>query len=234
LYILSCVVHKFFFHGLVLPVDEHFDLAFFRTDHHRLAAHAADHVKRIHRPTPKSQLQGVLLDAFFQRLLQRMLDLEKPIGRAQAPDALVGALVVVVLDPKRRSLHGLLEAVELCPLEELVQDRFPKPFDLAQRHRMMGAGADVLDAVLFHLFLEAGLAAPVRILPAIVGEHLFGNAIFGDTAAVGLQDMGCGLTAIKPQAGDIPGVVVNITDQIGVLTTQPESHYVALPQLVGA
>jgi hypothetical protein len=43
-------------------------------------------------------------------------DLKKPVGRTQTADALVGALVIIVLDPKRGPLHGLLEAVELGAL----------------------------------------------------------------------------------------------------------------------
>jgi hypothetical protein len=68
-YILSRIVDKFFFRLLILTVDEHFDFALFRPDHHRLTAHAAHHVKRIHWPTPKGQLKSVLLDAFFKRAL---------------------------------------------------------------------------------------------------------------------------------------------------------------------
>jgi hypothetical protein len=63
-YILSGIVHKFFFRLLILAVDEHFDFALFRTDHHRLAAHAAHHVKRIHWSAPKGQLKGIFLDTF--------------------------------------------------------------------------------------------------------------------------------------------------------------------------
>jgi hypothetical protein len=66
-YILSRIVDKFFFKLLILSVDEHSDLALFRPDHHRLAAHATHHVKRIHRPAAKGQLEGILLDAFLQR-----------------------------------------------------------------------------------------------------------------------------------------------------------------------
>jgi hypothetical protein len=80
IYILSCVVHKFFF--LAGIVHQHLDLALFRPDDHRLAAHAADHIKRIHRAAPKGQFQNVFLNAFFQRLFQIVGDLEEPVGRA--------------------------------------------------------------------------------------------------------------------------------------------------------
>jgi hypothetical protein len=66
-YILSRIVDKFFFMSLILSVDEHSNLTLFRPDNHRLAAHAAHHVKRIHRPAAKGQLKGILLDAFLQR-----------------------------------------------------------------------------------------------------------------------------------------------------------------------
>jgi hypothetical protein len=66
-YILSRIVDKFFFKLLILSVDEHSDLALFRPDHHRLASHAAYHVKGIHRPAAKGQLKGIFLDASLQR-----------------------------------------------------------------------------------------------------------------------------------------------------------------------
>jgi hypothetical protein len=115
-YILSCVVYKFFFRGLVLAVDQHLDLAFFRPDHHRLCAHATDHIKRVHRATAQCQLQSVFLHAPRKRLFQLVGDLEEPVRRTQPTDALMRALVVVILDPKRGPLPGLLEAVELGPL----------------------------------------------------------------------------------------------------------------------
>jgi hypothetical protein len=65
-YILSGIVDKFFLRLLIFTVDEHFDFALFRSDHHRLAAHASHHVKRIHRPAPKGQLKSIFLHPFFK------------------------------------------------------------------------------------------------------------------------------------------------------------------------
>jgi hypothetical protein len=62
-YILSRIVDKFFFPLLILTIDEHFHFALFRPDHYGLSAHAAHHVKRIHRPATKGQFKGVFLDA---------------------------------------------------------------------------------------------------------------------------------------------------------------------------
>ena len=66
---------------MIFAVNEHLDFAFFGPDHHRLIAHAADHVKWIHRPAPKGQLKRIFLDALFKGTLQIVLDLEKPVGR---------------------------------------------------------------------------------------------------------------------------------------------------------
>jgi hypothetical protein len=51
---------------LILTINEHLDFALFRPDHHRLTAHAAYHVKGIHRPASKGQLKGIFFDAFFK------------------------------------------------------------------------------------------------------------------------------------------------------------------------
>jgi len=232
-YFLSCVIHKFFFTAGLGTVHQHLHLAFFRPDHYRLAAHAPNHVKRVHRTAPKCKLQHVFLHPFFQCLFQIVGDLKKSVGRAQPADTLVGPLVIIVLDPQGGPLHGLFEAVKLGALQKLVQYRLPEPLDFAKRHGMMGTGADVLDTVFFHLPLEPGLAPPVRILPAVVGKHLPGHAVFGNCAPVGLQNMFGRLTAIQSQAADVPAVVVHKADQVRVATRQSESHDVALPQLVG-
>jgi hypothetical protein len=80
-YILSRIIDKFFLVLLILAVDKHFDLALFRPDHHRLIAHAAHHVKRIHRPAPQGQLKGIFLHSFFKGTLELMLNLKKSVGR---------------------------------------------------------------------------------------------------------------------------------------------------------
>jgi hypothetical protein len=103
-------------------VHQHFHFAFFCPDDNTLAPHAPDHIERIHRTAAQRQFQNVFLNALLQRLFQVVGDFEKPVGRTQPPDALVGSLVIVIFDPKRCPLHGLLEAVELSPLEELPQD----------------------------------------------------------------------------------------------------------------
>jgi hypothetical protein len=55
-YILSGIIYKFFSFGRLGAVQEHLHLALFGPDHHRLATHAAHHVKRVHRPAAKGKL----------------------------------------------------------------------------------------------------------------------------------------------------------------------------------
>jgi hypothetical protein len=232
-YILSGIVNKFFFPTGIGAVYQHPHLALFRPDHHRLAAHAPDHVKRIHRPAPKRQLQRVLLDALLQGLSQIVGDLKKPVRRAQPADALVRPPVVVILNPQPAALNRLIEAVKLRPLQKLGENRLPEPLDLAKGHRVVGTRADVPDPVLFHLLLEAGLAPPVGVLPAVVGKHLPRHPVVGHRPPVGLKHVFGRLAAVESQTGDVAAVVVDKADQIGVAPSQPQRHDVALPQLVG-
>jgi hypothetical protein len=162
-----------------------------------------------------------------------MGDLEEAVGGAKAADTLVRPFVIIIFDPEGTSLDGLLEAVELRPLEELSQDRLPEALDLAQRHGMVRTRTDMLDAVLLHLPLEARLPAPVRILAPVIGKHLFGDTVLGHTPAVGLQHVFCRLAAVQSQGDDVATVIVHEADQVGVATRQAEGHDVALPHLVG-
>jgi hypothetical protein len=60
----------------------------------------------------------------------------------------VRPLVVVVLDPEPHPLARGLEAVELGSHQELLPDRLPEPFDLAERHGMMRPALDVVNPIL--------------------------------------------------------------------------------------
>ena len=198
MYLLYRIVDKFFLGSSALAVNEHPDLALLGPDHNRLATHAPHHVKRVHRPAAKSALEGVFRDPLFDRLSQLGGDLEEPVGGTQSPDPLVGPLVVVILYPQRRALDRLIEAVKLRPLQKLPQQRLPEPLDLAQRHRVVRTGTDVLDALFLQFLLKPGLPPPVGVLPPIVGQHLLGNPVLANPAAVGLQHVlgrsGCGTT----------------------------------------
>jgi hypothetical protein len=232
-YILSRIVDKFFLTSTALVVKQHPDFALLRPDHNRLAAHAPHHVKGVHRPAAKGELEGILLEPLFDRLPKIVSDLEESVRGAKPPDPLVRPFVVVVLDPQRGSFHRLIEAVKLRPLQELPQHRLPEPLDLAQRHRVVRPGADVFDTAFLQLLLEAGLPAPVGVLPAVVSQHLLGNPVFGHRPPVGLQHVLGGLASIQTQRGDVSAVIVDEADQVGVVASQPNGEYIALPELIG-
>jgi hypothetical protein len=57
-------------------------------------------------------------------------------------------LVVVVFHPQAHPLARRLEAVELRAHQELLPNRLPESFDLAQRHGMVRPAFDVVNSVL--------------------------------------------------------------------------------------
>jgi hypothetical protein len=101
---------------LVFTIHGHLYLAFLRTDHHALCAHAAHHVKRALGLAAKRHLKHVFLDALLDGLFQFAVDLEIAVRRAQAADPLVRALVIVILDPETDPRTSVLETVELRPV----------------------------------------------------------------------------------------------------------------------
>jgi len=198
LYLLYRIVDKFFLGSAALAVKEHPDLTLLGPDHHRLATHAAHHIEGVHRAAPEREFQGILLKPLFDRLSQIGGDLEETVRRAKPPDPLVGPLMVVILYPQGRAFHRLLEAPKLPPLQELPQKRLPQALNLAERHRVMRAGTDMLDAVFLQLLLEAGLAPPVGVLPPVVSQNLLGDTVVGHRPTVGLEHMLRGLASVHP------------------------------------
>lgn len=125
-----------------------FEFAFLGAQDDRLAFHAADHVEGSARLAAQGHLQEVLLDAGLHGFAQLGLDLKEAVRRTKAFDALVRALVIVVLDPELDALASCFKALELGALEELLPDGGPEAFDLAQGHGMMRPGFEVRHPVL--------------------------------------------------------------------------------------
>src|SRR5512143_488693 len=96
----------------------------------------------------------------------------------------------------------------------------------------MGPALQVVDMILPELGLEAGGTPPAGELPALVGEHLLGDAVLGYGPAVDLQDMLRRLTPEDVQSHHVAGVVIQEADQVGVLAPQAEGEDVGLPELV--
>lgn len=132
------VIFKFLVGGLLLAIDAELEFAFFGPQHDGLSLHAPDHVEGRLGTAAQGHFERVFADALLDGLAQLVLDLEEAVRRAQAANALMRALVIVMLDPQADALAGLLEVVELGAAEEFSPDGVPEPFDLAQRHRVVG------------------------------------------------------------------------------------------------
>ena len=120
-----------------LAIDEHPHLPLLGTNDHGLLAHPPYHVEGTARLPSQRQFQHVLLHAALDDLAQFLGNGKEAIRRTQPLQGLMRPLVVVVLHPEPNPFAGGLEAVKLRPHQELLPDRLPEAFDLAQSHGMM-------------------------------------------------------------------------------------------------
>jgi hypothetical protein len=216
-----------------LALDEHLHLALLGPDDHGLLAHPAHHIEGTLRFASQGQLECVLLHAPLNDLPQFLGNGKEAVGWTEALQRLVRPLVVVMLRPQPDPLPRRLETVELRSYQELFPDGFPESLDLAQRHGVMGPALDVMDPILAQLRLEARSSAPTRVLAPLIGEHLFGHAIFGRRRAIDLQNVLGRLAAKDVRSHHVAGEIVHETDQVGVLAAQTKGEDVGLPHLVG-
>ena len=173
--VLVEVIGQFLFGVIVVITDAEFELALLGAEHDRLAVQAADHVEGRLGFAAQGQFQKVLLNAGLDGFAEFVLDLEETVRRAQAFDALMRPLVVIVFDPEFDALPGGVEGIELGADEEVLPDRGPEALDLAEGHGMLRTGLEVRHAILFEFGLEAADAAPGGVLAPVVGEHLLGR-----------------------------------------------------------
>lgn len=154
-------------------------------------------------------------------------------------------LVVVILHPPANPFPRLLEGREPCPADKLLPDRLPKAFYLPKRLRMVRTTADMLNPVPRQFLLELGLAVPARILPPVIRQHLLGHPMRSHTTPEYLHQIIGRLAAEYFQGRDVPGMIVDESDQVGIPAwSQPfrwpdsfpsklEGKDIALPHLVG-
>lgn len=145
------------------------------------------------------------VEGFARRLLERepqrvrcdlALDLRAHVGRGPkvpvrghgAVECLVWALEVVVREEVLEPVLRVDVVSEDRAADELVPQRLPEPLDLAERLRVLRPAANMPDAETLERDLEFGLAAPHRVLPAIVGQHLGRLAECGHAAFERLDD----------------------------------------------
>jgi hypothetical protein len=230
--------------GLLEVVDEflvlssifnrEFKFAFLGPEDDRLPFHAADHVEGSFGLTAQSHLQQIFFDAGFDGFAQLGGDFKIAVRRTEAFDALMRPLVIVIADPEANALPSRIEALELSAGEKLLPEGFPEALDFAEGHGMVRPALEVVNAVLFHLGLEAGDPAPVDILPAVVGEHLPGRLKLARRDAENFQHVLGRVAAEHIGSDQEAGVVVHETDEVGVAATEPEGEDVRLPHLVGS
>jgi hypothetical protein len=214
-------------------IDEHFHFTLLGTNDYGLLAHPPHHVERTVRLPPQRQFQHVLLNAALDDLPQFLGDGKEAIGRTQPLQGLVRPLVVVVLHPQPHPLAGGLEAVKLRAHQELLPDRLPEPFDLAEGHGMMRPALEVVNPILMQLRLKAGGPSPTAVLASLIREHFFGHAVLCHRRAVHLQHVLRCLAAKHVQPHHVAGVIIQKTDEVGVLASQTEGKDIGLPHLVG-
>jgi hypothetical protein len=228
------VVDDFLMRSWLLALDEHLHLALLGTNDHGLLAHPPHHVERAARLPSQRQFEHVLLNAALDDLAQFLGNGKEAIRWTQPLQGLVRPLVIVMLHPQPHPFAGRLEAVELRPHQELLPDRLPEPLDLAQGHGMMRPALDVVNPILAQLHFNAGGSAPTGVLAALIGEHLFGHAVLRHRSAVHLQHVLCRLAAKDVQPHHVAGTIIQKSDQVGVLASQPEGKDVGLLHLVGS
>ena len=159
--------------------------------------------------------------------------LEEAIGRHEAVERLVRALEVVVADVVREPVLRVLHVREDRAPQKLVPQRLPEALDLAERLRMLRPTADVLDAHPCERFFKLGLAAPHRVLPAVVGQHFRRRTVRRDAALEGLHHERRLLVVRECVADDEAAVIVHEHADVQPLRApQPKREDVRLPQLV--
>ncbi|MEI7881596.1 MAG: hypothetical protein WCI95_12045 [bacterium] len=126
--------------------------------------------------------------------------------------------MVVIFHPPGDPFPRRLERVELRTAQEIFPDRFPEPLDFPKRLRVVGLAAKVMDPILLHFTLEPRLPSPVRVLPAIVRQHLLGNPVLARASTVNLQHVLRRLRTVQSKSGDVAGMIINEPDQVRHLT----------------
>lgn len=97
----------------------------------------------------------------------------------------------------------------------------------------MRLGTEMVDAVLLHFLLEFGLAPPVGVLATVISQHLLRQPELRHGASIHLQHILRRLAVVQPQTDDKPRVVIDVPDQVGLLSCQTKRVDIRLPQLVG-
>lgn len=207
----------------------HLQSTAFRPDNQRLIAHPAHQVDRLGRPASQSQFLDIGLQSRLHRRTQFLLDRKEPVRRTQPIQPLVRPLVIIILNPPADPFPGRLEVRKLCPHQELLPYRLPEPLDFPKRHRMVRRAPDMMHPVFLQLPHEGRAPAPAYVLPPVVRKHFTRYPIGAHATPIHLQHVLAGLAPEDLQGRDIPRMVVDKPDQVGIGIQQLERKNIALP-----
>jgi hypothetical protein len=193
--------------GAVADVDLEALLA--GRDRQPLIAELPDDVKRLAGRLLERESECVGRDRTLDLGTDVRRGFEETIRGDEPVQRLVRALKVVV----RQVVHEPLLRVDRVrkhgAAEKLVPQRLPEALDLAERLRVLRPTADVVNAQPRQQLFEFGLAAPHRVLPAIVGQHLRRLTIRANPVLEGLHHQRRLLVMRERVPDDVPAVVVH-------------------------
>ena len=180
-----------------------------RGDRQPLIPELADDVERLAWRLRERQAQLVLLHRTLDLRAHVRRGLEVPIRRHVPVERLVRTLEVVVAEEVLEAALRVDDVREHRPAEELVPQGLPEPLHFAERLRVLRPAADVMHAHPREQFLELRLAAPHRVLPAVVGQHLLGLPVRRDAALERFHHERRLLVVRERVSDDEPAVVVH-------------------------
>ena len=143
-----------------------------RRDRQVAVAEPADEVEGLAGLAVLRHPHGVVGDVALDRLSHVRCRAEEAVRRHEPPERLVRSLEVVRVDEEPQPPHAVGEVREDRSRQQLLPERLPEALDLAERLRVLRPALDVPDALPPQLLLEGALAAPDRVLPPLVGQHL--------------------------------------------------------------
>ena len=198
-----------------------------------LITELTDDVKRLARRLLEREPELVRRDRALDLGAHVRCCLEEAISGHEPIERLVRPLKVVVADEMFEPALRVDDVREYRTAEKLVPQRLPESLDLAERLRVLGPAADVVDAHARQQLLEFGLAAPHRVLPTVVGQHLGRLTVRRDAALERLHDE-CRLLMVRERVTDHEATVVvhEHADVQALGAAQPEREDVGLPELV--
>jgi hypothetical protein len=97
---------------------------------------------------------------------------------------------------------------------------------------MLRPGFDMRDPIFFQLRLKPAGAAPSRVLPTIVRQHLLRWLELAHGDSIHFDNRLSRGTAEQIRTHDEPRVIIHEGDEVGILATQPEREDVRLPHLI--